>query len=94
MLFDQEVFDTLAGELAEIEPAMSGRHEALAECLERLPDRDRNFVMARYERAGGVSHAAQITGRSMEAAYKALARVRRALYDCVTTRLSKSEAEA
>ncbi len=93
VLFDQEVFETLAGEMAEIEPALSGRHDALAECLDRLPDRDRNFVMARYERGGGVERAAKITGRSMEATYKALARVRRALYDCVTTRLAKSKAE-
>ena len=40
--------------------------------------------MTRYE--SGVEEAAQRTGRSLVAAYKALARLRKLLHDCVTQR--------
>ncbi|CAN5416376.1 sigma-70 family RNA polymerase sigma factor [soil metagenome] len=93
VLCNQEVFDALAGELAEIEPTLSVRHEALGACLDRMPERDRNFILARYERGGGVDQAARLSGRSMDAAYKALGRVRRALHDCVVDRLSRTEAD-
>jgi len=45
-------------------------------------------VLTRYERGHGVEEAAKQTGRSMEAAYRALNRIRKLLADCVTNQLS------
>jgi RNA polymerase sigma-70 factor (ECF subfamily) len=64
------------------------RHEALAQCLQKLPARDRELVLTRYEPGCGVPEAAQRSGRSMDAAYKALNRIRKLLFDCVTHQLS------
>jgi RNA polymerase sigma-70 factor (ECF subfamily) len=64
------------------------RHEALAECLQKLPTRDRELVLTRYEPGSGVAEAAQRTGRSMDAAYKALNRLRKLLHDCVSDRMA------
>ena len=51
---------------------MDDRHVALARCLEKLPTRDRDLVLTRYEPGSGVPEAARRSGRSLEAAYKAL----------------------
>ena len=64
------------------------RHEALNSCLQKLPMRDREFVLTRYEPEGGVEEAARRTGRSIEAAYKALTRIRKLLFDCVSHQLA------
>jgi RNA polymerase sigma-70 factor (ECF subfamily) len=73
---------------------IDARHEALEHCLKKLHPRDRDLLLTRYEPGGGVEAAAQRSGRSMEAAYKALARLRKLLHDCVTQRLSTIEAHA
>jgi RNA polymerase sigma-70 factor (ECF subfamily) len=92
VVFDQEVVDALAQTAAELAEEVNERHEALAHCLEKLPPRDREMVLLRYEPGSGVEEAAQRAGRSMEAAYKALARIRKLLLDCVTDQLSPEAA--
>src|SRR3954454_5900679 len=88
VVFDQVVVDALAQTAAELAEEANERHEALAHCLQKLPPRDREMVLLRYEPGSGVEEAAQRAGRSMEAAYKALARIRKLLLDCVTHQLS------
>jgi DNA-directed RNA polymerase specialized sigma24 family protein len=66
----------------------AARHEALSRCLQKLHARDRELVLTRYEPGCGVEHAAQRSGRSLEAAYKALGRIRKLLHDCVSHQLS------
>jgi RNA polymerase sigma-70 factor (ECF subfamily) len=59
------------------------RGDALEQCMKKLPVRDRELLEARYEEGGSVETAAERNGRSLEAAYKALARIRRVLLECV-----------
>src|SRR5207248_1600465 len=88
VLFDQEVVDVLAETAGEMIDELDERHEALAACLQRLHPRDRSLLMARYEPGGTVNEAARRSGRTVQTAYKALARLRKLLLDCVTTRLA------
>ncbi|MEP6673047.1 MAG: sigma-70 family RNA polymerase sigma factor [Chthoniobacter sp.] len=88
VVFDQEVVDAVAQTAAEMIPEVSARHEALGQCLQKLHARDRELVLTRYEPGSGVELAAQRSGRSLEAAYKALGRIRKLLHDCVTNQLS------
>jgi RNA polymerase sigma-70 factor (ECF subfamily) len=88
VVFDQEVVDAVAQTAAEMAAEVDERHDALAHCLQRLNPRDRELVLSRYEPGGGVEVAAQRSGRSLEAAYKALGRLRKLLLDCVTNRLA------
>ncbi|MBI4661553.1 MAG: sigma-70 family RNA polymerase sigma factor [Verrucomicrobia bacterium] len=87
VVFDQTVLDAVAEAAIEMSNEVSARHEALAKCLERLHPRDRELILTRYEPGGGVQAAAQRTGRSLVAAYKALTRIRKLLQDCVTHHL-------
>jgi RNA polymerase sigma-70 factor (ECF subfamily) len=87
LLFDDRVFSLLAERAVELTPRLDARREALQECLGRLAERDRQLVLVRHEPGGNVERAAQVSGRSLLAAYKALQRIRKALFDCVTLRL-------
>ena len=92
VLFNQEVVDSIAQTAAEMIPEISARHEALAHCLQKLPARDRELVLTRYEPGCGVELAAQRSGRSLEAAYKALGRIRKLLLDCVSHQIAPERA--
>jgi RNA polymerase sigma-70 factor (ECF subfamily) len=84
VVFDQDVLDAVAKTAGTMTAELDERHEALAHCLQKLHARDRELVLTRYEPGFGVKEAAKRSGRSMEAAYKALNRIRSTLFDCVT----------
>jgi RNA polymerase sigma-70 factor (ECF subfamily) len=88
VIFDDTVLEAVAHTATELAPEMSVRHEALAKCLAKLHARDRELLMTRYEPGNGVEEAARRTGRSMDAAYKALTRLRKLLFDCVNNQLA------
>jgi RNA polymerase sigma-70 factor (ECF subfamily) len=88
VIFDQEIVDALAQTATEMQFELSERHDALARCLQKLHPRDREMVLTRYEPGANVEVAARRAGRTLEAAYKALARIRKLLLDCVTNHLS------
>lgn len=93
VIFDEKTLEAVAKTAAEMAPEMSLRQEALSACLGKLHPRDRELVLSRYESGAGVEEAARRSGRSLEAAYKALGRIRKLLLDCVTNRLA-TEASA
>lgn len=88
VVYQQDLVDALAQTAAAMREELDERHEALAHCLQKLPSRDRDLVLTRYEPGSGVPEAAKRSGRSLEAAYKALARIRKLLFDCVSHRLA------
>jgi RNA polymerase sigma-70 factor (ECF subfamily) len=92
VIFDQEIVDVLAQTAGEMADELDQRHEALSQCLQRLHPRDRELLIRRYEPGGTVEEAAKRSGRTLQTAYKALARLRKLLLDCVTTRIAKAEA--
>jgi len=91
VIFDQELLDAIAQTAAPMQAELDERHVALSDCLEKLHQRDRALVLTRYEPGASVEEAARCSGRSLDAAYKALFRIRRLLFDCVTHRLTQGE---
>jgi RNA polymerase sigma-70 factor (ECF subfamily) len=92
VVFNEEVLEAVAHTAATLNKEVSPRHEALSHCLQKLHPRDRELVLTRYEQGRGVEEAAKCSGRSLVAAYKALARIRKLLLDCVTHQLEAAEA--
>jgi RNA polymerase sigma-70 factor, ECF subfamily len=88
VVFDQTVVDAVAQTATALAPELDARHEALALCLQKLNSRERDFVLTRYEPGSGVEEAARRSGRSLDAAYKALTRIRKVLFDCVSHQLA------
>ena len=91
-MFNQEVLDVISQTRSEMEEELDIRHEALSRCLRKLNDRDRRMVLTRYESGKNVSAAAQACGRTVQGAYKALNRIRKVLFDCVSFELTAEQA--
>jgi RNA polymerase sigma-70 factor (ECF subfamily) len=89
VMFDDRVLALLAERAVGLAPRLDARREALRDCLRRLAERDRELLLVRHEPGGNVGRAASLTGRSLPAAYKALQRIRKALFDCVSLRLAE-----
>lgn len=90
VIFDDDVLESVAHTGSTMREELDDRHEALASCLQKLAARDRELVLIRYEPGCGVAEAAARTGRSMDAAYKALNRLRKLLHDCVTNAIART----
>ena len=91
VVFDERVVEVLNDTANELINEEDERHEALANCLQKLKDRDRQMIKIRYEPDGGVEEAAKVSNRSLAATYKALYRVKDALFQCINNQTSKSE---
>lgn len=89
VVFNEEVMEAVVATAGEMQTEMSDRHEALGSCLKKLNERDRRMVLTRYESGSGVERAAAQAGRSRQAAYKALGRIRQLLLDCVTNEVDR-----
>jgi RNA polymerase sigma-70 factor (ECF subfamily) len=63
------------------------RHDALQHCLDKLPANSRRLLALRYEQGCTLAQLAQRAGSSLEAAHKALSRIRIKLRECVERRL-------
>jgi RNA polymerase sigma-70 factor (ECF subfamily) len=65
------------------------RREALTRCIEKLTPRDRDLLTRRFAAGATTASTAAQVGRSVDAVYKALAKIRQALLDCVTRTLAQ-----
>ena len=65
------------------------RREALTRCIEKLNPRDRDLLRHRFAEGATTQSTAVQVGRSLDAVYKALAKIRRGLFDCVTKALAR-----
>jgi RNA polymerase sigma-70 factor (ECF subfamily) len=81
--FDETLLAVLAdesiAEAAELDP----RRRALSECLQKLPEHQRELIATRYEPGKSVSELARGSGKSPKAMSEALRRIRRTLLDCI-----------
>lgn len=82
--FNEELLELIANRYENEEPRLGRRREVLQDCLEKLNHADREFILARYEPGASAQTAAEHSGRNIQAAYKALARIRKRLHTCVT----------
>ena len=64
------------------------RLDALRECVEKLPGKSRQLLAHRYERSLKPDEIAELLRGTREAVYKALARIRTKLEDCIRRRLA------
>jgi RNA polymerase sigma-70 factor (ECF subfamily) len=65
------------------------RREALAGCMKKLRDRDKELLEACYGPSSGVRDVAHARGRSAQSVHNSLRRIRRALFECVHRSLAQ-----
>ncbi len=88
--FNDEVLASLAIEVADKdEELQAARLQALTDCLQKLPAKDREIVDGRYSPEATLRALAKQVGRSENALTQALRRIRRVLAECTRQRLSQ-----
>lgn len=82
----ERVAETAVEQAATLQ--LDERREALATCIEKLRPRDRDLLIRRLSEGATTQSTAAQVGRSVDAVYKALAKIRQALFDCVNRALA------
>jgi len=81
--------DMLAEDAVERAELLESRRDALRQCLDKLPNKDRQLVRSCYGDARTTfKTAAEDLGRPVNTVYKALNRIRKVLYECIERTLS------
>ncbi|HEX5271156.1 MAG TPA: sigma-70 family RNA polymerase sigma factor [Gemmataceae bacterium] len=65
------------------------RRTALAGCVEKLRQRDRELLDECYGREGGMAEVAGRHGRSSQSVHNSLRRIRRSLFECIRRTLDQ-----
>ena len=81
--FSDEFVSAVASKADELSELLEQRQHFLIDCMNKLRPRDRELLRQRYFEDSRVETVAQRTGRTVEAVYKALQRVRQQLFDCI-----------
>jgi RNA polymerase sigma-70 factor, ECF subfamily len=81
--FGDHLLDTLAAERAAGEELLQERRSALPDCMQKLPESDRELIEVRYAGEETVLEIARRTGRQPNTLYKAMERIRRTLMKCI-----------
>lgn len=89
LLFSDDVLQTIAQVHTDHDARVTAaKAAALQFCMEKLPIADRRMVDSRYSGSSTVQEIAAIEGRSVDAVYKAMSRIRQALLACIERRLA------
>jgi RNA polymerase sigma-70 factor (ECF subfamily) len=65
------------------------RRAALERCIEKLRPKDRELLVQRFAEGATTQSTAAQVGRTVDAVYKALGKIRQILFDCVTRTLAR-----
>ena len=83
LVFDDDLLDTMAEEVEQTDEHHEKRSAALQDCLQKLPERQRNAVIKRYLHGVSVSQIADELKREPNAISQLLHRSRQSLLDCI-----------
>jgi RNA polymerase sigma-70 factor (ECF subfamily) len=83
LVFDEGVLERLDVRASERDEDFTGRRDRLEECLRKLPDRQRELILARYLDGASVVELAVQTQRTANAVSQLLFRARKNLLDCL-----------
>jgi len=89
--FGDAFLEKVAAMASELPDEHDVRREALSRCLEKLSQSDREVIRRRYRMDGTTKSVAEELGRSVDAIYKAVLRIRRKLHQCIRLALAAEE---
>jgi RNA polymerase sigma-70 factor, ECF subfamily len=81
--FSEELMETLAVEFVDDAERGDMRAAALQACLEKLSERERKIIEARYRAGASAEKLAEELNRPVSTLYKMVARIRNRLYACI-----------
>ncbi|MDC0935992.1 sigma-70 family RNA polymerase sigma factor [Pirellulales bacterium] len=83
LLFDGPLTALIHDEVDAMSSDLELQREALATCIDKLPPRDQELVRLKYWKMSTVASLSEQLGRSADALYKSLQRIRRQLLGCI-----------
>lgn len=87
----EQLIEALAKRQKEWETIGENRRRILIDCMDKLSESDRLLLRQRYaEPDTTIQQVAQVTGRTANALYKALQRIRRQLVFCIERKLASA----
>lgn len=89
--FSDETVRVLVDEAVGVVEEVNDRQEALRKCLAEILPANRQLIASRYMRHESIEAISSRLGRSVQAVYKVLSRVRKSLHDCIESRLSDQQ---
>ena len=93
-LLEGDLADELVRRRESLAADLDRRLAYLAGCLDKLPSQQRAVVEGYYYERQSVEGLATRTGRTVEAIYKSLQRIRQTLLECMTVSLQQAEPQA
>jgi RNA polymerase sigma-70 factor, ECF subfamily len=88
-LFSEQFVDAVAAAPTVVPEEADAQHLALADCMEKLSESNRELLRACYSADTNIKEAAARLGRSLPTVYRALSRVRISLHECVETSMQQ-----
>ncbi|MEO1497053.1 MAG: sigma-70 family RNA polymerase sigma factor [Planctomycetota bacterium] len=89
VFLSEELMETIADEAIKRSETDEARSAALADCLLKLSPGDRQLIVHRYGAGVTTQKTAEDLGRPASTVYKAMARIRRGLLECVRRSLAR-----
>ncbi len=87
--FSDAFLDAVSREAGDAAERLEERAEALSQCMENLQAPHREMLRLRYGESYSIEALAGKVGRPVDAAYRALSRIRQALHECVRQTLAR-----
>jgi len=91
LVLDEQVIESLASLQFDEAEYFEARHDALSTCIDQLRPRDKEIIRRRYEENLSVQELAHWIGRSADAVYNSLNRIRTSLLACIEKTLKREE---
>ena len=83
LLFSDEFIQSVSDEFVSEADHYDQRLQHLEKCVARLPDHHREIVKLRYMLQRRVEDLASVLGRTEDAVYRMLSRIRQTLHECI-----------
>jgi RNA polymerase sigma-70 factor (ECF subfamily) len=81
--FSDAMLERLAATAGARQPELDAQFAALAACIEKLGERDRELLQQKYHAGSTTKETADSLGRPLKSVYKSLQRIYAALLECI-----------
>jgi RNA polymerase sigma-70 factor (ECF subfamily) len=92
LVFNDEIFELLADESLENADNLVAHRSALGKCLEKLDERQKELLHLAYQPGVKFHEVAEKAGKSAQAFYKTIQRMRAMLLDCAEKHMRQEAA--
>ncbi|CAN5676042.1 sigma-70 family RNA polymerase sigma factor [soil metagenome] len=89
LVFNDDILDLLAEESLEKVDTLANHRSALGKCLEKLDARQKELLQLAYQPGVKFHEVAEQAGKSAQAFYKTIQRMRATLLDCAEKQMQK-----